>query len=57
MPLYVEFTLKGSKENTTKVVDNLKLVSHLAIMGEATQKNAPTGAANKEARGLLARAW
>ena len=29
------FTLKGSKENTTKVVDNLKLVSHLANMGDA----------------------
>jgi O-acetylhomoserine (thiol)-lyase len=31
----LSFTLKGSKENTTKVVDNLKLVSHLANMGDA----------------------
>jgi O-acetylhomoserine/O-acetylserine sulfhydrylase len=29
------FTLKGTKENTTQVVDNLKLVSHLANMGDA----------------------
>jgi O-acetylhomoserine/O-acetylserine sulfhydrylase len=29
------FTLKGSKEFTAKVVDNLKLVSHLANMGDA----------------------
>ena len=29
------FTLKGSKEYTTKVVDNLILVSHLANMGDA----------------------
>ncbi|HEU5146250.1 MAG TPA: aminotransferase class I/II-fold pyridoxal phosphate-dependent enzyme, partial [Chryseosolibacter sp.] len=29
------FTLKGSKEYTTQVVDNLKLVSHLANMGDA----------------------
>lgn len=31
----LSFTLKGSKENTTQVVDNLKLVSHLANMGDA----------------------
>lgn len=29
------FTLKGTKENTTQLVDNLKLVSHLANMGDA----------------------
>ncbi|HET9486324.1 MAG TPA: O-acetylhomoserine aminocarboxypropyltransferase/cysteine synthase [Chryseosolibacter sp.] len=29
------FTLKGTKENSTQVVDNLKLVSHLANMGDA----------------------
>ena len=31
----LSFTLKGSKENTTKVVDSLSLVSHLANMGDA----------------------
>jgi len=31
----LSFTLKGSKEYTTKVVDNLSLVSHLANMGDA----------------------
>lgn len=31
----LSFTLKGSKEHTTKVVDNLKLVSHLANLGDA----------------------
>lgn len=31
----LSFTLKGSKENTTKVVDSLGLVSHLANMGDA----------------------
>lgn len=31
----LSFTLKGSKENTGRVVDNLKLVSHLANMGDA----------------------
>lgn len=31
----LSFTLKGSKEYTTKVVDNLTLVSHLANMGDA----------------------
>jgi O-acetylhomoserine/O-acetylserine sulfhydrylase len=29
------FTLKGSKEKATKLVDNLKLVSHLANVGDA----------------------
>ena len=29
------FTLKGSKENATKLVDSLKLVSHLANVGDA----------------------
>jgi O-acetylhomoserine (thiol)-lyase len=31
----LSFTLKGSKQHTTKVVDNLKLISHLANMGDA----------------------
>lgn len=31
----LSFTLKGSKEHTIKVVDNLKLVSHLANLGDA----------------------
>ncbi len=31
----LSFTVKGSKENTTKLVDNLKLVSHLANVGDA----------------------
>jgi O-acetylhomoserine/O-acetylserine sulfhydrylase len=31
----LSFTLKGSKEYTAKVVDNLALVSHLANMGDA----------------------
>ena len=31
----LSFTLKGSKEYTTKVVDSLTLVSHLANMGDA----------------------
>lgn len=31
----LSFTLKGSKEQTTKFVDNLKLVSHLANLGDA----------------------
>ncbi len=31
----LSFTVKGSKENTAKVVDNLKLVSHLANLGDA----------------------
>jgi O-acetylhomoserine (thiol)-lyase len=31
----LSFTLKGSKEYTTKVVDSLGLVSHLANMGDA----------------------
>ncbi len=30
----LSFTLKGSKEHTTQVVDNLKLVSHLANVGD-----------------------
>lgn len=30
----LSFTLKGSKENTQRVVDNLKLVSHLANVGD-----------------------
>jgi O-acetylhomoserine (thiol)-lyase len=29
------FTLKGTKENSTQLVDSLKLVSHLANMGDA----------------------
>ena len=31
----LSFTLKGTKEHTTAVVDNLKLVSHLANVGDA----------------------
>lgn len=31
----LSFTLKGSKQNTTKVVDSLKLISHLANLGDA----------------------
>lgn len=31
----LSFTLKGTKEHTTKVVDNLKLVSHLANLGDS----------------------
>jgi O-acetylhomoserine/O-acetylserine sulfhydrylase len=31
----LSFTLKGSKQHTTNVVDNLKLVSHLANVGDA----------------------
>lgn len=31
----LSFTLKGSKEQTTKLVDNFKLVSHLANVGDA----------------------
>jgi O-acetylhomoserine/O-acetylserine sulfhydrylase len=31
----LSFTLKGSKQHTAKVVDNLKLVSHLANLGDA----------------------
>ncbi len=31
----LSFTVKGSKENATKLVDNLKLVSHLANVGDA----------------------
>jgi O-acetylhomoserine/O-acetylserine sulfhydrylase len=31
----LSFTLKGSKANTIKVVDNLKLISHLANLGDA----------------------
>lgn len=31
----LSFTLKGTKEHSTKVVDNLKLVSHLANLGDA----------------------
>lgn len=31
----LSFTLKGSKEHTTKFVDSLKLVSHLANVGDA----------------------
>jgi O-acetylhomoserine/O-acetylserine sulfhydrylase len=31
----LSFTLKGSKQNTTKVVDGLKLVSHLANLGDS----------------------
>jgi O-acetylhomoserine (thiol)-lyase len=31
----LSFTLKGTKQHTTKVVDNLKLISHLANLGDA----------------------
>lgn len=31
----LSFTLKGNKQHTTKVVDNLKLISHLANLGDA----------------------
>lgn len=31
----LSFTVKGTKENATKIVDNLKLVSHLANVGDA----------------------
>jgi O-acetylhomoserine (thiol)-lyase len=31
----LSFTVKGTKENTTKLVDSLKLVSHLANVGDA----------------------
>jgi len=31
----LSFTLKGTKEHTTQLVDNLKLVSHLANVGDA----------------------
>ncbi len=31
----LSFTLKGTKENAAKLVDNLKLVSHLANVGDA----------------------
>lgn len=31
----LSFTVKGSKENTTQLVDNLKLVSHLANVGDS----------------------
>ncbi|HEX5170595.1 MAG TPA: O-acetylhomoserine aminocarboxypropyltransferase/cysteine synthase [Cyclobacteriaceae bacterium] len=31
----LSFTLKGTKEQTTKFVDNLKLLSHLANLGDA----------------------
>lgn len=31
----LSFTLKGTKQHTTKLVDNLKLVSHLANLGDA----------------------
>lgn len=31
----LSFTLKGTKQHTTKFVDNLKLVSHLANVGDA----------------------
>jgi O-acetylhomoserine (thiol)-lyase len=31
----LSFTVKGSKEKTTQLVDNLKLVSHLANVGDA----------------------
>jgi O-acetylhomoserine/O-acetylserine sulfhydrylase len=31
----LSFAVKGTKENTTKVVDNLKLISHLANLGDA----------------------
>jgi O-acetylhomoserine/O-acetylserine sulfhydrylase len=31
----LSFTVKGTKENTAKLVDNLKLISHLANVGDA----------------------
>ena len=31
----LSFTLKGSKQHTTKVVDSLGLISHLANLGDA----------------------
>lgn len=31
----LSFTVKGSKKNTTDLVDNLKLVSHLANVGDS----------------------
>lgn len=31
----LSFTLKGTKEDTTKLVDNLKLISHLANVGDS----------------------
>ena len=31
----LSFAVKGSKENTTQLVDNLKLISHLANVGDA----------------------
>jgi O-acetylhomoserine/O-acetylserine sulfhydrylase len=31
----LSFTVKGSKENTTKLVDSVKLISHLANVGDA----------------------
>jgi O-acetylhomoserine (thiol)-lyase len=31
----LSFTTKGSKESTTKLVDNLQLISHLANVGDA----------------------
>ena len=31
----LSFTLKGTKENASKLVDNLKLISHLANVGDA----------------------
>jgi O-acetylhomoserine/O-acetylserine sulfhydrylase len=31
----LSFTIKGSKENATQLVNNLKLVSHLANVGDA----------------------
>ncbi len=31
----LSFTLKGTKQHTTKFVDNLKLLSHLANLGDA----------------------
>lgn len=31
----LSFTLRGSKQHTTRVVDNLKLISHLANLGDA----------------------
>jgi len=31
----LSFTVKGTKENTTQIVDNLQLISHLANVGDA----------------------
>jgi len=60
----LSFTVKGSKEDATKVVDNVKLISHLANVGDAKtliiQPSATThqqlSAAEQEAAGVAATA-